>query len=63
MTFNWSDDRIEEQLTTGKVVKADTIAELAEKVGVVPRALENTISEYNASVEAVLTHNLIKRQN
>ncbi|QQD19960.1 FAD-dependent oxidoreductase [Spongiibacter nanhainus] len=52
LTFNWSDDRIEEQLTTGKVVKADTIAELAEIVGILPRALENTVCEYNASVEA-----------
>jgi fumarate reductase flavoprotein subunit len=52
LTFNWSDDRIEEQVSTGKVVKADTLAELATKVGVVPRALENTIKEYNDCVDA-----------
>lgn len=38
-------------LEQGEIFKADTLAELAEKVGIPPRVLEATISEYNEDVD------------
>lgn len=49
--YKWSDDNLVE-IENGWVNKADTIAELAELVGLDPAALEATVAQWNASVEA-----------
>ncbi|MDY2867552.1 MAG: flavocytochrome c, partial [Mesosutterella sp.] len=36
----------------GRIYKADTLAELAQKIGVPPKNLEATVAEYNKQVEA-----------
>lgn len=43
---SWSEGN-EEELAKGWIVKADTLAELAQSIGVNPEALENTVSLYN----------------
>ncbi len=44
--YKWSDDNSAE-IELGWIVKANTIKELAEKLGVVSVALEDTVSKYN----------------
>ncbi len=44
--YNWSNDNSAE-IEQGWIVKAGTIKELAEKIGVDPGALEETLSKYN----------------
>jgi len=51
ITLNWVTDKIDEQIAKGKVVKADTLAELADLVGVESDTLETTIARYNADCE------------
>lgn len=46
-------DDIEADLASdGSIMKSDTVAGLAEKMGMDPKALEETIAKYNASCEA-----------
>lgn len=47
----WSDDNLEE-VDKGYVMKADTIAELAEKIGVDPDTLVATVEKWNEDVAA-----------
>lgn len=47
----WSDDNLEE-VEKGWVYQADTIAELAEKIGVEPDALVATVDKWNEDIEA-----------
>ena len=47
----WSDDNLEE-VEKGWVFQADTIAELAEKIGVDPDTLTATVDKWNEDVEA-----------
>lgn len=51
ITLNWVTDKIDEQIAKGKVVKADTLAELADRVGIEREALQTTIARYNADYE------------
>ena len=43
--------KAEELVAEGKVLKADTIAELAEKMGVDPTVLEETVAKFNKAVQ------------
>ncbi|HEY9092568.1 FAD-dependent oxidoreductase [Parasphingorhabdus sp.] len=47
----WSEDNSEE-IASGLIKKADTIAELAQQIGLDPEVLEAEIAKYNASCEA-----------
>ena len=44
-------DKIDEQIAKGKVVKADTLPELASLVGIESDTLETTIARYNSDYE------------
>ncbi|MES0873285.1 FAD-dependent oxidoreductase [Sinimarinibacterium thermocellulolyticum] len=52
LTFNWSTDRLDEQIKKKKVLRASSIEELAELVGVNAATLVTTIDRYNKDVEA-----------
>lgn len=47
LQFNWGTDRLDEQIKKGKVVQAQSIAELADKVGIAADALQHTLNRYN----------------
>ena len=49
--YVWSDDNSEE-VAKGWIIKADTIEELAEKLGRDPEALKATIDDYNAGCKS-----------
>jgi fumarate reductase flavoprotein subunit len=49
-TPNWTLDNVDIQVANGSMWKADTIAELAERIGVTAAVLVATIDEYNAGV-------------
>ncbi len=49
---DWNSESIAENVETGKVIRAGSLRELAEKAGIHPPALEATIAEYNADCEA-----------
>ncbi|SIP99898.1 fumarate reductase flavoprotein subunit [Aeromonas sp. RU39B] len=49
---NTSQEKIDRQVEAGTVFRADTLEELAVKVGIAPDVLVNTISRYNSYVEA-----------
>ena len=51
ITLNWVTDKIDEQIAKGKVIKAQTLAELADLVGIESGALETTIARYNSDCE------------
>lgn len=44
--YVWSDDNVDE-IDKGWIVKADTLAELADRLGVDPAALDKTVALYN----------------
>ena len=48
---NWNVDMIEEMLAASKVHRADTLEELAAKVGLPPRKLAGAIARYNLGAE------------
>ncbi|MCW7555193.1 flavocytochrome c [Endozoicomonas gorgoniicola] len=48
---NTCDDTIEREIEEGIIIKADTLEELAEKIGVPADELTSTIRQYNACVE------------
>lgn len=49
---NTSDETIEREIKEGIIIQADTLEELAEKIGVPTQELTNTIAQYNACVDA-----------
>ena len=49
---NWSADRLAEFARQGKLARADTLADLAERLGIRPATLETTVARYNAGVAA-----------
>src|SRR3546814_16780197 len=51
ITLNWVTDKIDEQIAKGKVIKAQTLAEIADLVGIESGALETTIARYNSDCE------------
>ena len=48
---NTSDETIAREIKEGIIIQADSLAELADKIGMPQAALLNTISQYNAYVE------------
>ena len=48
---NWSADRLKHFAETGTLWKADTLRELADKLGIRADSLATTVETYNASVE------------
>ena len=48
----WDTDRLADLASTGRVIKADTIAELAEAAGIRPATLATTIARYNEDCAA-----------
>lgn len=48
LVLNWTTDRLDEQIKNGKVLKADTLEELALQAGIAPAALATTVDKYNA---------------
>ncbi len=48
IVLNWTTDRLDEQIENRKIVKADTLDELALQVGIDPAALATTVAKYNA---------------
>ncbi|MDO8669978.1 MAG: FAD-binding protein [Dehalococcoidia bacterium] len=49
--YSWGED-IEEEVAIGRVVRADSIAELAEKLGLPSDSLDRTVSTWNSYCEA-----------
>jgi fumarate reductase flavoprotein subunit len=49
---DWVEPVIDKMHAEGKVVRADTIEELAEAIGVPPASLAGAVTRYNADVEA-----------
>ncbi len=52
--LNWVADELEAQVKTGKVIKADSLDELAVKCGIRPGSLDATVTRYNADTDAGL---------
>ena len=52
MPLDQLDDVMDAAVATGYAHKADTIAELAEQIGIDPAVLEETVAAYNAACEA-----------
>ena len=48
---NTSDETIEREIEQGIIIQADTLEELAQKIGIQPAQLTATISQYNACVD------------
>jgi fumarate reductase flavoprotein subunit len=48
--YTWGAETIQRQYEAGRVLRADTLAELAALAGIDPEPLRNTIAEYNADV-------------
>lgn len=51
LAMNTSEDKINHELEDGTLVKADTLAALAEKLNINPDTFINTIERYNAAVD------------
>lgn len=51
ITLNWVTDKIDEQIARGKVLKAQTLAELADLAGIAAATLETTIARYNSDLQ------------
>jgi fumarate reductase flavoprotein subunit len=51
LLLTWTDGAIDDHIARGDMVKADSIAELAQRIGVPPKNLEGTIERYNGHVE------------
>jgi fumarate reductase flavoprotein subunit len=49
---DWVEPVIEEMIGKGKVVQADTVEELAEKLGIPPVHLRGTLQRYNTDTAA-----------
>jgi fumarate reductase flavoprotein subunit len=54
LPLNWVADELEAQVKTGKVIKADTLDELAIRCGIRPGSLNATVETYNADTDAGL---------
>jgi fumarate reductase flavoprotein subunit len=49
---NWSADRLDAFARAGKLARADTLDDLAERLGIRPATLHSTVARYNAGVAA-----------
>lgn len=47
----WSSSHLDKEVEAGRAVKADDLWTLAEKMGINPKALENTVERYNADAK------------
>lgn len=47
VVLNWTTDRLDEQIKNRKIIKADTLDDLARQTGVDPEAFATTIARYN----------------
>ena len=61
ITLNWVTEELDAQIAAGKVIKADSLAELARRCGIRPGALESTVEVYNADVEAGVDSRFFKK--
>lgn len=52
LPLNWVADELEAQVKTGKVIKADTLDDLAIRCGIRPGSLNATVETYNADTDA-----------
>jgi fumarate reductase flavoprotein subunit len=52
ITLNWSPDVLQEQIETGRVVAAASVAELAQRLGIETGGLERTLARYNSMAAA-----------
>ncbi|MBI1181128.1 MAG: FAD-dependent oxidoreductase [Alphaproteobacteria bacterium] len=52
LPLNWVADELEAQVKTGKVVKADSLDDLAVTCGIRPQSLGATVERYNADADA-----------
>jgi hypothetical protein len=52
LPMNWVADELAAQVQTGRVIRADSLAALAERCGIRATALEATVERYNADVAA-----------
>jgi fumarate reductase flavoprotein subunit len=52
VSLDWNRDSIAENVETGKVIRADSLRELAERASIDAAALEQTIATYNADCAA-----------
>lgn len=50
--YNTSQEKIDQQVAAGTLFRADTLAALAQEIGVEPSILEDTIAKYNQYAEA-----------
>jgi len=48
----WVNDVLQEKAEEGRIIRADTLAELASKAGIDAEGLEGTVERYNGDVEA-----------
>lgn len=48
LVLNWTTDRLDQQIKSGKILSAETLEELAVKAGIRPAALISTVARYNA---------------
>jgi fumarate reductase flavoprotein subunit len=49
---NWSADRLADHAQAGRLAQADTLAALAERLGIRPATLDTTVARYNVDVAA-----------
>lgn len=49
--YNTNDAKLAQQVKDGRLFKADTLADLAKKIGVDPDTLEETVATYNSYVD------------
>jgi fumarate reductase flavoprotein subunit len=52
LTLNWVTDVLDQQIEKGKMLKADTLEELARKAGIRAATLVNTVATYNRDCRA-----------
>lgn len=50
MQSNWEGDTLRKEAESGRIVQADSLSELALKIGIPPKSLEYTIEKWNLDV-------------
>jgi fumarate reductase flavoprotein subunit len=63
MTTQWTPDTLQEALAEGRVVKGDTLEELAERMGIRADTLRYTVDYHNADVAAGVDSLFFKDSN
>lgn len=52
LPLNWVADVLAQQIAAGKILRADTLEELAKQAGIAPGALASSVARYNADCAA-----------